>query len=256
MTGLLRNEVAIFLLGVQFLTRLPIPSGVQFTPRRLSASVRYYPSIGLLIGAITAAVYWVFAIILPPALAVLISGAAGLLLTGAFHEDGLADTFDGIGGSGDPKRALEIMKDSRIGTYGAAALIMVLAIKMTALTLLPPPTVLIGLVVGHGLSRLSSVLVIATSRYVRDQGTAKPTADGIGAVGLIIATLTGGIALLALAHVLTLVAALFAGVGLIAGHVLMRLFFEPKLGGYTGDTLGAVQQISEMGFYLGLLACL
>ena len=250
------NEGAVFLLAVQFLTRLPIGSAQLYTPERMAASVRYYPLVGGLVGAFSALAFYLASFGFPVLVSILFAIAAGLLITGAFHEDGLADTFDGIGGGVTRERALEIMKDSRLGTYGTLALLTVLAVKVIALTALPLMLIPIALIAGHGLSRLSSILVIATSRYVRDEGTGKPVAGGISTGGLLIAGLTG---LAFVAYCLAFyspLALLWAGGGLLLGHCLMRLFFERKLGGYTGDTLGAVQQLSELGLYLGLVAWL
>ncbi len=246
------NELAIFALAVQFLTRIPVPVGDAYTPARLAAAPRYYPLVGALIGIMCAAVYTVAVAVLTQPVAVLLALATGLLVTGAFHEDGLADTFDGMGGV-DRDRALEIMRDSRIGTYGALATGVVLATKTAALIALPPAHVVSGFVIAHALSRLSAVLVIATSRYLRDVGIGKPTAGGIGADGLTVALLTGGLLLSWLAFDGGVAGALCAAAGALAGHVFMRALFERRLGGYTGDTLGAVQQLSELGVYLGLL---
>ena len=254
----LMNEAAILLLALQFLTRLPVPAARLFTQARLAATPRYYPLIGLLIGCVTALAYWAAAQVFPPLLAALLSTAATLLFTGAFHEDGLADTFDGVGGGVTRPRALEIMKDSRLGTYGAAALVLALGLKAAALAALPLAFVLAALIAAHGLSRASAVLVIATSRYVRFEGKAKPVATGLGWGGLAVTLLSAAAILAALigaAHCPP-GAILSALAGLALGHVALRLFFEPKLGGYTGDALGAVQQASEIGFYLGLLAWL
>lgn len=254
----LGNEAAIFALALQFLTRLPVPTARLFTEARLAAAPRYFPLIGALIGALAAAIYWGAAQFFPPLIAAILSTGATLLLTGAFHEDGLADTFDGIGGGLTRERSLEIMKDSRIGTYGAAALITALGLKVSVLASLPLTIILAALIAGHTLSRASAVITIATSRYVRFEGKAKPVASGLSFLGLVFTLLTAAAAIAglwffagwSLAHI-------GAGLGGLAlGHVVLRLFFEPKLGGYTGDALGAVQQASEIGFYLGLLACL
>lgn len=252
----MREEWAIFLLAVQFLTRLPVPASPGFTPERLTAATRYYPLVGALIGGFAALVYALAALVWPPGVAVLLSIAATTALTGAFHEDGLADMFDGVGGGASRERALEIMKDSRIGTYGAAALILALGLKAAALAAMPAAAVVLGLIAAHALSRFSAVLIIATSSYVRDQGTAKPVAAGVGAQSLAIAGVTSLACLLALAWGVGLMAALLALAGLALGHLAMRRAFERKLGGYTGDCLGAVQQASEIGLYLGLLAWL
>ncbi|WP_119165318.1 adenosylcobinamide-GDP ribazoletransferase [Algihabitans albus] len=252
----LRIEARIFLLALQFLTRLPLPRDVGYTPERLAAATRYYPAVGLLVGGIAALVFLATVQVFPPLLALLLATVATLLVTGAFHEDGLADTFDGIGGGATREAALTIMKDSRIGTFGAVALGLVLATKVAALAALPLAAVALALIVGHGLSRLSSVFVIATSRYQRAEGTGKPTAEGISAAGLLCALLTG-LAAVAVALVCLPGAALLCGLGgLLAGHLAIRLIFERKLGGYSGDTLGATQQVGEVAFYLGLAAWL
>lgn len=252
----MREEGASFLLAVQFLTRLPVGSEGLYSPARMAAAVRYYPLVGLFVGGVSAGIFFVSDMVCPTPIAVLLSIAVGLLLTGAFHEDGLADTFDGLGGGLTREKALDIMKDSRLGTYGTLALVIALALKAGALIALTPAMIPFALVAGHGLSRLSSVLVIATSRYVRDKGTGKPVAGGASPASLAVALATGAAMIAAWCVWQMPVALVWAGFGLLLGHLLMRLFFEPKLGGYTGDTLGAVQQGSEIGFYLGLVAWL
>lgn len=252
----MRNEVAIFLLAIQFLTRLPVPASDLYSPERLNATPRYYPLVGGLLGAMIAAVFWGLSQVLPTNLALVLTMTIGLLLTGAFHEDGLADTFDGIGGGHDRDTALTIMKDSRLGTYGTAALVMALALKFASLIALPDLWIIVALISGQCLSRLSSVLVIATSRYARTEGKAKPVAESLSGASLVVVVLTGIGAVAAAACFLPLSAIGVGLVGATAGHIGMRLLFERKLGGYTGDTLGAVQQASEMGFYLGLVAWL
>lgn len=252
----MRNEIAIFLLAIQFLTRLPVPVSQLYSPERLNATPRYYPLVGGLVGAMIASAYWGLSFILPTSLALVLTMTIGLLLTGAFHEDGLADTFDGIGGGHDRETAMTIMKDSRLGTYGTTALVMALAVKFASLVALPDLWIIVGLISGHCLSRLSSVLVIATSRYARFEGKAKPVAETLSGASLFVVALTC-IGIVAAAAYFIPLSAIGAGlVGAAAGHIGMRLLFERKLGGYTGDTLGAVQQVSEIGFYLGLVAWL
>ncbi|WP_321490059.1 adenosylcobinamide-GDP ribazoletransferase [uncultured Hyphomonas sp.] len=251
----MNNELAKLLLAIQFLTRLPVPGIFRYTETRMAGSTAYYPLVGILIGSLIAAVFWISTLIFPHTVSVILAIIAGLLVTGAFHEDGLADTFDGIGGGMTVEKSLEIMKDSRLGTYGAAALGLALALKATALVSLPATVLLIAFPAAHGLSRLSSVITIATSKYVRGEGKSKPVATGASPATLAIACLTGAAIGLALFGLLPLAPFLGGIAGLCTGHILMRCFFEFKLKGYTGDTLGAVQQASEIGFYLGVLAC-
>lgn len=248
----MKNELATFFTALQFLTRLPSIMPDAYSPKRMTASVRYYPLVGALVGGLSALLFVVADFVLPHLIAVILAVAGGLLMTGAFHEDGLADAMDGVGGGVSREHALAIMKDSRIGAYGALALIVAIALKIAALAVMTPAMLCLALVTAHGLSRLSSVVVIASSRYVRDEGAAKPVADGVSPMALIIAGATGFI-ILSVGLFFQPVAVLASAVmGLIIGHIAMRFFYERKLGGYTGDALGAVQQASEIGFYLGL----
>jgi adenosylcobinamide-GDP ribazoletransferase len=246
----LRAEAAALLAALGFLTRLPLPAPTG----EMAAALRWLPLAGALVGAAAAAVLALAATLLPMAPAVLLSIAATCLLTGALHEDGLADTFDALG-AGSRERALEIMRDSRIGAYGALALGLVLALKATALAAMPLALAAAALVAGHATSRFSALLVIATSRYARASGTAGFAADGPGPGGLAVAAATAAASLLLLVPAGP-GAALAALLGLAAGHFAARAAFERRLGGYTGDCLGATQQLGEAGLYLGVLAWL
>jgi adenosylcobinamide-GDP ribazoletransferase len=259
MRAWLREEWAVFMLAVQFLTRLPLPPDVGWSPARMAATPRWHPGVGLLVGAAAGAVYWMASGLWPPLIAALAATAFGVVLTGAFHEDGLADACDGLGGGATRERALEIMRDSRIGSYGAIGLALVLGAKVAALAAIgeaAPAAAALALVAGHSAGRASSVVVIATGRYVRDHGTGKPVADGIGAGGLAFALATGAVGLGLLGLAVPGVAVAGALLGLVLGHVAMRQWYARRIGGYTGDCLGATQQTSEAGLYLGLLACL
>ncbi len=248
------EEAALALVAIQFLTRLPVPAGV-YAPARMAASPRWYPAAGALVGGIAALVWGAAAAVFPPLLAALLTTAASVLVTGALHEDGLADTCDGLGGA-TPERALAIMRDSRIGTYGVLGLGFVLGAKVLALAALPAAAVPLVLVAGHVASRTSMVLVLATGRYARAEGAASPVAGGVGPGGLALALGCGVVALLALVPVLTSPAVAGGLAGLVLAHALLRGWVGRRLGGYTGDTLGAVQQTGEAGLYLGVLACL
>ncbi len=251
-----KSEWGLFLLALQFMTRLPVNPGAAYSEAGFRASVRHYPLVGLLVGGLNAVFFLAAAAFFPTVVAVLICIALSLLLTGAFHEDGLADMFDGIGGGNSKERALQIMKDSRIGVYGMAALTMVLAIKATALVSMPDQLIVLALVVAHGASRGSSVVAIATSRYVREEGTAKPVAEGISHPALIYSSLTALAPFLLIWALASGAMMLCALAALALAHLGTRYFYQRKIGGYTGDCLGALQQFSELGVYLGILACL
>jgi len=252
-----REELAAFLLAVQFLTRLPVRSRHLFTQARLlGAGLRYHPLVGALVGALSGGVFWLAHLIFPASLSVVLAVAASIVVTGALHEDGFADTCDGLGGGATRARALDIMRDSRLGTYGATGLGLMLAAKVTTLAAAPADAVPWLLIAAHAASRASMVLALATGTYAREEGVAAPIAGAMDQANLALALATGVIAA-CLPLVETTPAAILAGLGgLAAGHVAMRHLYERKLGGYTGDCLGAVQQTSELGLYLGVVAAL
>ncbi len=255
MRARLAEEWAIFLLATQFLTRLPVRE-THWSPERMAATPRWFPAVGALIGAIAGLVYLIAALVYPPGLCVLLSTATGLILTGCLHEDGFADTCDGIGGGATRDRALEIMRDSRIGSYGAAGIVLMLICKIMVLAVLPPASVPSILIAGHAASRASAVAVMASAPYVRSEGAGQAVSRGIGLPSLSFALGTASAIVAALVWILP-PSAIFLGIGgLLLGHLIIRRAFEPRLGGYTGDCLGATQQVSEIGFYLGLLAWL
>lgn len=183
-----------------------------------------------------------------------------IYLTGALHEDGLADSADGLGGGWGREQILTIMQDSRLGTYGAIALFLMLFSKFQVLSLMGAMLAVVMLVVGHALSRLSAVWLMATLVYVKPAGKAKPLATQVKPQHLVVATVFGLLpfliifALLMTDHHMPPAGVnflLFTFVPVIAAWVWWRAKLIKKLGGYTGDTLGAMQQISELVFYLG-----
>lgn len=257
------QQLRLFLTAIQFFTRIPVPAWVGHSAAQLNQAARYFPMVGIVVGSFCAGVLWLIAQVLPLSLAVPLSMAAGILVTGAFHEDGLADFTDGLGGGYTPEKALAIMKDSRIGAYGAISLIMVLILKYQALLELARAhswlVVTAALIAAHSFSRLMAVSIMFTQSYIRDDDSAraKPAAQQISRASFIIALLTGLVSLVALyvasAHVANILTAVFAAL-LMRNYLAWRL--QKRLGGYTGDCLGAVQQLTELAFYLGLLATL
>ncbi|MBC3886596.1 adenosylcobinamide-GDP ribazoletransferase [Undibacterium griseum] len=255
-TQLTLHQLRLFFIAVQFFTRIPVPRWVGYDPDWLQQASRYFPAVGWLVGAVVSCVY-IFAVQWwPAAVAVLLSMIAGLLLTGAFHEDGFADVCDGMGGGLTAERTLEIMKDSRIGAYGAIGIGMMLLSKFILLVSLPVVLVVPALLIAHPLSRLFSCSLIWLLEYARAEGKAKPLAQHMSSNEFGIACLSvlvpAGVILLCEPLVLErLIAALM--LMSLAAFWMARLFVR-KIGGYTGDCLGAVQQVTEVVFYLGLLA--
>lgn len=249
---MIRRELGYFLGAVGFFTRMPVPGWVGHSAAALSQCARYFPAVGLLVGGIGALVYWLALHLWPQPVAVLLSMAATLYATGAFHEDGLSDTADGLGGGWDKARILAIMKDSRVGSYGVVALVLALLGKFALLSGIDAALVPAALLAGHAVSRFGATLIMATLDYARDDESSKsrPATHRPSLASLLLAA---GFALLPL--LLLPLAKALAGIVLAAlAATWLAAKFQRWLGGYTGDCLGAVQQVTEVLFYLGLMA--
>ena len=251
----MKRELEYFFAALRFFTRLPVPVWVGHTQDQLDPAARYFPLVGILIGGIGAAATELAALALPISVAVAIGMAATILATGAFHEDGFADSCDGFGGGWEKAQVLAIMKDSRIGSYAALGVGLILLTKWNALLELDaafePPLLALALVAGHAASRLASTVLISTLDYVRDDDSsrAKPLAQRMALHELGIATVFG----LAPCLLLPALDALVALAAAALATLLAARYFVRRIGGYTGDCLGATQQIGELAFYLGLL---
>jgi adenosylcobinamide-GDP ribazoletransferase len=251
-----RFEVEAFLGAIRFFTRIRVPAWVGHSVEGLNASARYFPAVGLIVGLAGALVFAGAAILWTMPVAILLSMGATVLLTGAFHEDGLADAADGLGGGWTKEDVLRIMKDSRTGSYGVVAMALVLLGKFVVLSQLPLPWIPVALVAGHAFSRFCSTTLIAALDYVREdlQSKAKPLATRLSPGALAVAALFALAGLAVCAWVAGL-APVLIGVALAAAvTVWLARKFVRRLGGYTGDLLGATQQATELAFYLGL-AC-
>jgi adenosylcobinamide-GDP ribazoletransferase len=261
------NFLRHYLLAVQFFTRIPVTGRlagwVGFSPAMLRASAAHFPGVGWLVGALVAGLSAGLFAVLPgspmtPLVVAVLGTVASVLITGAFHEDGLADVADGLGGSPERARALVIMKDSRVGAFGAIALVLVLLAKVALLSLagsVQPSLMVWGLFAGHVVSRSFPLLTIRTLVHVGDDAgsKSKPLADQITGAGLLVAALwVAG----ALALVVRLAVDVPLGLPLACAALAwwwMRRWFQRRLQGFTGDCLGATQQVCEVAFYLGLV---
>ena len=257
----MQKQWKYFLLALGFFTRIPVPSFADFQESDLNHSTKYFPLIGIIVGLVGAGSYAVSAQFLPQNIAVLISMMATIYLTGAFHEDGLVDSADGIGGGWAREQILTIMQDSRLGTYGAVALFLALLAKFQLLSSLDSCIVPFALIAGHALSRLSAVYVMATLNYTKPEGKAKLLATQISLVDLTVASVFGLLPFFAIIALLlinnhsptvTIKLLLMVLIPVLLSWLWWRHKIYKWLGGYTGDTLGAMQQITELAFYFGL----
>ncbi len=261
-----------YLLAVQFFTRVAVTGRlaewVGFSPALLRASTAHWPGVGWLVGAAVALCTWTLLAVLPPGpLAPLVAAALGtvwsVLMTGALHEDGLADVADGLGGSLSRARALEIMKDSRVGAFGAMAVMLALMCKVALLALLGSAggaeLMVTAVFAGHVVSRTWPLITMRYLPYVGDplHSKAKPLAGAVSSGALAVAGVWCALALALVqqvSHGLSAWGWMLAVGTSCASWVWMHRWFARRLQGYTGDCLGAAQQVGEVAFYAGL-AC-
>ncbi len=255
-----------FLLAIQFFTRIPVTgrlaAWVGFSPEMLRGSAAHFAGVGWVVGVVAALVYLGVQALMPgadaPLIAACFSTIATVLLTGGFHEDGLADLADGLGGSSDRARALEIMKDSRVGAFGAMALVLALLTKIALLAALgafDAWQIMALIVASHVVSRALPMGLLALLPHVGDAAgsKSKPLADSISAKALRSNFLWcfGLLAVILPAQCATELIAGF-GASLIA-WTLMWWRLAKRLQGFTGDALGATQQVCEIAFLFGAL---
>ncbi|QOY95175.1 adenosylcobinamide-GDP ribazoletransferase [Massilia sp. UMI-21] len=252
------QQLRLFFIAVQFFTRLPIPRWVGFEQEWLHHASRYFPLVGLVVGALGAGVYAAAALLFPAPVAAVLSTVATVYATGAFHEDGFADTCDGMGGGMTRERVLEIMQDSRVGAYGAIGIVCMLGLKCVTLAMLPPAGAIGALLLAHPLSRLAATSLIWRMEYARAEGKAKPLAERMttSEFGIACASVALAAGILLAAGALDLPALLAALAASSAAAWWLARKFVRRIGGYTGDCLGAVQQLAEVVIYLAVLATL
>jgi adenosylcobinamide-GDP ribazoletransferase len=249
---MLRETIDDCKVALRFLTRMPVRHGAPWRDGALAASVAAFPLVGALVGAAGALVFALASWLgLPPPLAALLAVAAQILLTGGLHEDGLADLADGFGGGRTRADKLRIMRDSRLGSFGALALILALLARIAALTALAAPALAGAALIGAAaVSRAGLAAVMASLPRARDDGLAA----GAGRPHPLRAAAAAGIAALLAFAVL---APGMAAAGLVAASgalLIVALLARHQIGGYTGDVLGAAQQLAEIAFLLGTVA--
>jgi adenosylcobinamide-GDP ribazoletransferase len=274
----MKYQWLLFKTALMFFTRIPV-GNLPFKQSHLQASARYFSWVGIVVGMVGAIVLVLANLLFSPALTILFSMIATILLTGSFHEDGFADCCDAFGGGWTKEKILTIMKDSRLGTYGVIGLILILSLKFLLLLelmqLFPFELVAVTLVAAHANSRFWATTIMQQLPYVQDidASKSKPLADRV------LTSYEMGILLLGVILPLGLVFSVFSSLHepaaltaltikyfawLVGFIVLVQLpaliaqlyatrYFKKWIGGYTGDCLGATQQVCEIAFYLGCL---
>ncbi len=261
----MKDQLHIFFNAVMFYTRLPIPKWVNYNELYLNKATIYFPIMGWIIGLSSGITYILSLFFFSTEISILFSIASGILLTGAFHEDAFADVCDGFGGGWSKIKILEIMKDSRIGAYGVIGIIIMLALKFYCLVqlfsnfqsegFLKPPYIILTLITSHSLSRFIAATFIYSHEYVRENedSKAKPVAKKISLTEIFICGLIASLPLIIWIiidkqFILPLV---FTPLFLL--KYFLGKYFNKWIGGYTGDCLGATQQLAEVVIYLFLI---
>lgn len=248
---MLNDYLSGFILHLQFLTRIPVPVRVEYSDRAFAAGSVFAPAIGLLIGLLSVGVLLLFNLLDVRPLAVLCAMIAEIAITGGLHLDGLADTFDGLFSYRGREGALAIMKDSRLGTSGALGLFLVIVLKFAMLLSIPEKHLVACLAVMPVISRMTIAWSAGLSRYARkdDSGMAAGLVRNTGPIEIIIST--------TLAFIISVLLLKLAAVPLvliiIAFALSMVLYMKFRIGGVTGDVIGAVIELSEIMFLISVL---
>jgi adenosylcobinamide-GDP ribazoletransferase len=244
-----------------FFTRIPVPSFKDYNEDDLNKCTRYFPLVGIFVGGISFLVFYLSSLLFPTSISVVFSLLAGVLVTGAFHEDGFADCFDGFGGGWSKSKILDIMKDSRLGTYGTVALIFLFLLKFYALSAIVERfqdnwfSIFVIFITYHSLGRLAGISVSFLLPYSREDATSKskPLAKSFSWKEVLGSALFG---LLPFVFLLADISIYF----LTAIPVLMILvlyskyYFNKWIDGFTGDCLGCVEQFAEVFILLSFIA--
>lgn len=260
----MKKELHIFFTALMFYTRIPCPATINHDPDYLNKASRYFPLIGWIVGSVAFAVYCVFNYLVAPEIAVIFSMIASVLVTGAFHEDGFADVCDGFGGGWTKEKILTIMKDSAIGAYGAIGVVLLLLVKLMSTNMLfrnAESTNLnvyfvcfLLLVSAHSISRLAAISIVFTHEYSREDALSKskPIAQSYSWREVVGAFFFGLLPLVILSYFQWQM--LLVLIPVFLTRFFLARYFQKWIDGYTGDCLGATQQVCEVVFYISVIA--
>ncbi|WP_281228320.1 adenosylcobinamide-GDP ribazoletransferase [Flavobacterium aquiphilum] len=262
----MKKQLHIFFTALMFYTRIPCPKNIDHNPDYLNKASRYFPLIGWIVGGISFTVYYLSAILFSNEIAVILAIIGGILTTGAFHEDGFADVCDGFGGGWTKEKILLIMKDSTIGAYGSIGLVLLFLLKFQSLNQMINElqkseliiynlqfTIFLLFVSAHSVSRLSAISIVFTHQYSREDASSKskPIAQNFTWKEVIGALFFGLLPLVALSFFQWQL--LLAIIPVFIARFFLARYFQKWIDGYTGDCLGATQQVCEVIFYLSII---
>lgn len=246
-----KSEWNLFLLALMFYTRIRVKN-VNYSNEKLNKAFRYYPLIGIVVALPSILVYYIFYLLTSIEVASILAISIMILMTGALHEDGFSDFLDGFGGGTSKDKILEIMRDHSVGAYGVIGLILLIVLKFACISSFPYDKIWLVFLSMHSASRIPPIFLVRHSSYARktdDFGKAEHTRSGIDSSTFTIALVIG---LLPLAFFSLPALVIFAVLAFFL-VVFIKRYTEKKIGGFTGDVLGATEQISEL---LALVSCL
>ncbi len=259
----MKRQWQLFLTALIFYTRISLPGNEhEPTPEHLNNSIRYFPLLGWLTGSVSAAVFFLFNVYFDTSIALIFSMLVSVLITGGLHEDGFADVCDGFGGGWTKEKILAIMKDSRVGAFGVLGLVFILILKFFSLSEMMLTInvssnrliVLLLFVIAHSLSRFNASVMVFTHTYVREE-TSKSAATAVGKSkrNLYVGSVFGILPIIALSLLTMQYQWFFLLIPVAFVQLYLSRFFNKWIGGYTGDCLGAIQQVSEVVIYLSII---
>ncbi|MFM2482195.1 adenosylcobinamide-GDP ribazoletransferase [Celerinatantimonas sp. YJH-8] len=246
---MIKHELNAIANAFAFFSRIPVPQWVTFGADAQQHASRYFPLVGWVLAGLLALLWYVGSFLWPTLVVVILVMAAGVWLTGGFHEDGFADCCDGFGGGYHKDQILTIMKDSRLGTYGVLGSILLILLKLALLSQLSWTALLIS----YPFSRVMPVWMMALMTYARVDGSGKAggVSRGINGLDVGIATVTGLLSYLLLPSFDVAFVSCMIGVPVGITYLFSR-YLQRQIGGFTGDCLGAAQQLAEVSIYLVL----
>ena len=248
---MIKQEIRVLLSAISFFTTISFSSNQNFSKELLHKSARYLTLIGIMVGGLAALVFWVTSSIYSKPIGIIFSMIATILITGGFHEDGFADCCDGFGGGFTRYKILSIMKDPRIGSFGAIGITLLLGIKFFALYEMPVEKIPGILIIGHCISRFAAISLVWAVPYVTEESTAKSklVVNHFSGKDLCIAGIISIIPFIFLGNLIIF----FALIPICCFTIILGYYFIKKIGGITGDCLGTTQQVTEVIFYLQTL---
>lgn len=248
--SIVSSELNLFFHALMFYSRIPVGK-INYSEERLAQSLRYFPLVGIIVGSIGAGIFVLANIVFPHSLSVIFALVAMIATTGALHEDGVADFFDGFGGGYTKERILAIMKDSHIGAYGVIALVLLFLFKFSLLISIVSQKLPVVLIAAHASSRLIAIILMKLSTYARTENSkSSHSRRPLSVVTLLVAFIFGILPFLFIPWQVTVVVLVVYAILLWS----IKTYVERKIGGFTGDILGALQQFGELAFFAVYIA--